>query len=455
MINTKKEFAPYGQWSSRITPEMTGSLLEISQPAWSADGTLFWWERFSTKASINSRNPETGEIVSLTGDHQPGGELMYGGGAFGLSNNALYFIDKITHQLFRTNLLEASSTPLTSTLINAGSPTLSPKGDFVIFVHSNGESDGIFIQVLDSQQGPSPLVTRSDFFNYPRWHPDGRQITWISWDHPHMPWDSSSLWLGSIEINQGEKPRLVDKTLIAGGAGIAVLQPEFSPDGRYLAYISDQDGWWQLYLVDLSTGNHQQLTNVPCEHGLPPWLQNQKSYGFSPDGDRIYFLRNQEGFRSLWCLDLKKGTENQIQLDENYSWLDELVVSPREDKIALVASSGDSPPRLITILPDGKTELIRLSSTDPLPCNIFSLPRAISWKSDGEHKIQGLFYAPENPCFVGTGKPPLLVNIHSGPTRQKWAEFQPRTQYFTSRGFAVLEVNYRGSSGYGRDYRQA
>ncbi|MCJ7716730.1 MAG: prolyl oligopeptidase family serine peptidase, partial [Anaerolineales bacterium] len=122
---------------------------------------------------------------------------------------------------------------------------------------------------------------------------------------------------------------------------------------------------------------------------------------------------------------------------------------------ALVASSGDMPPRLITIQPDGKTEIIRLSSENPLPRNIFSLPRAISWENGGKLKIHGLFYPPLNPGFSGNGNPPLLIIIHSGPTRQKWAEFQPRTQYFTSRGFAVLEVNYRGSTGYGRDYCQA
>jgi dipeptidyl aminopeptidase/acylaminoacyl peptidase len=270
-----------------------------------------------------------------------------------------------------------------------------------------------------------------------------------------MPWDSSSLWLGTLETSPGEGPRLASKTLIAGGEGISVLQPEFSPDGRWLAYISDQSGWWQIHIYDLDSGESRQLTWVPAEHALPPWLQNQNTYGFSSDSKKLYFLRSQEGYRSLWVLDLGKGGETRIELDEKYTWLDWFSISPQEERMALITSASDLPPRLITVDPSGHTKTIRHSTQEDLPRELFSIPQPISWTNSEGISTKGLFYPPHNPAFQADGLPPLLVIIHSGPTRQKYAEFSPRTQLFTSRGYAVLEVNYRGSSGYGRAYRQS
>jgi dipeptidyl aminopeptidase/acylaminoacyl peptidase len=270
-----------------------------------------------------------------------------------------------------------------------------------------------------------------------------------------MPWDSSALWLGRLDLSMDEHPRLVSKSLIAGGEGISVLQPEFSPDGRWLAYISDQSGWWQIHLFDLDRGDHRQLTSAPAEHALPPWLQNRNAYGFSRDSHKIYFLRNQAGFRSLWVWDLETDRESALELDENYTWLDWFSISPLDDRMGLVASAADLPPRLITVDPSGKTEIIRRAAEDELPRKLFSLPQPISWTNQDKSEVKGLFYPPHNPDIQAEGLPPLLVIIHSGPTRQKSADFQARTQFFTSRGFAVLEVNYRGSSGYGRTYRQS
>ena len=446
---------PYGLWPSQITPQNTGGLLDLSEPSWTVNGDLLWRERNSTQGSIQMAAADGGEITCISGEYNIGGGLLYGGGSFGVGKKWVLSIDNISQQLIQSSLEEGDLKPLTSKLMRSASPVISPNDRAALFIHSDGEQDAIYLSILDKGIDPAPLITGEDFYNFPRWHPQGHQIAWISWNHPHMPWDSSSLWLGSLEMSREEDPRLVSDSQVAGGEGISVLQPEFSPDGQWLAYISDQSGWWQIHIYDLGSGEHRQLTAAPAEHALPPWLQNRNAYGFSHDSKQIYFLRNQDGYRSLWVIGLEDGQESRIILDESYTWLDWFSISPTEDRIALIASASDQPPRLITVDPSGKSKTIRNSTDEDLPQNIFSIPNPVSWTMPDNSPVAGLFYPPHHPMHWENGKPPLLVMIHGGPTSQKYAEFSPRTQFFTSRGFAVLEVNYRGSSGYGRGYRQA
>lgn len=450
-----KKQLPYGLWPSRITPRNTAGLLDLSETAWNGKGDLLWREREARAASLQMLSAGQGEIACLSGEYAVGGGLLYGGGSYGADQKSAVFVDRISQQLIRYSFLDGGLSQLTADLVLCGSPVLSPDGQSALFVHSDGEKEAIYLIDLARAGIPAPVISGADFFNYPRWHPGGRLVAWMSWNHPCMPWDSSSLWLGSLEHTPEGKPQLASETLIAGGEGISVLQPEFSPDGKSLAFLSDQSGWWQIHLYDLERGESRQLTTVPAEHALPPWLQNQTAYGFSPDSQKLYLLRNQDGFRSLRVIDLKEGEESRIALDQPYTWLDWFSISPREEKIALIASASDQPPRLITVDPTGRTTILRSSAREDLPKRLFSIPKPIAWINEGDKAVKGLFYPPHNPGYQAAGPPPLLVIIHSGPTRQKVAEFSPRTQFFTSRGFAVLEVNYRGSSGYGRAYRQS
>lgn len=452
---TEKKQLPHGRWPSQITPQNTGRLLDLSETAWNKSGDLFWRERNSTQGSIRMAAAGCREAKHISGSMNVGGSLHYGGGSYGAEEDWVIFIDRSSRQLFRASLRGEEIFQITTRLSNPASPVISPDRGSVLFIHSDGEHDALVLITLEKVLYPTSINHNADFYNYPRWHPLGNQIAWISWKHPHMPWDSSKLWMGSLEPSSGEAPQLLSETLIAGGDGISVLQPEFSPDGKWLAYLSDQDGWWQLYLYDLATGNREQITTEEAEHALPPWMQNRNAYGFSRDSKKIFFLRNQEGFRSIWVKDLTLGEETKITLPETYTWMDWLSVSPVEDRMAMIASAGDIPPQVITVDPSGRVEIIRRSNKEDLPRNLFSLPKPVSWPNPEGSQTKGLFYPPHNPGYQADETPPLLVIIHSGPTRQKFAEFSPRTQFFTSRGFAILEVNYRGSSGYGRTYRQS
>ncbi len=450
-----KQTLPYGTWPSRITPELTGNLREISELSWSGDGRLLWVERCSNHSSLMAWDPGQGDIKGLAGDFNVGGGIMYGGGSYTVCRDQVVFIDKRSSQLYLISGINSAPLPLGSSPHPKSSPSISPFGTNLVYIESDGKNDSIKITDYTRAREHLTFDSRFDFYNYLRWHPHGNQLAWVSWDHPHLPWDSSHLHLGNLNCSSPEKLQLDQDLIISGGEDISILQPEFSPDGSSLVYISDQNGWWQLYIYDLKTGLNKQLTEKPAEHGLPPWVQDQRSFAFSSQGNKIYFLRNQEGFCSLWSYGLKTHVESRIELDENYTWLEGLVVSPRDDHIALVASGADLPPRLITAEPDGKTRIIRDSTSPEIARGQFSLPKPITWTGKDGEDVHGLFYQPNNPDYQGTGKAPLLIIIHSGPTRQKYAEFQPRTQYFTSRGYAVLEANYRGSTGYGRDYWQA
>lgn len=446
---------PYGTWPSRVHPETTGALRNISEPAWTASGELIWVERTSDQTYLMIKPRDDAPPRKLLPDLQVGGGLLFGGGTLSTRGDLTAAVVRKTSRVIIINSGDQQIREAIDLPGRAASPSLKPDGTALLFVHARGEQHSL--QLIPCLENPHAvrLESKADFYNYPRWHPSGEQITWMSWDHPAMPWDSARIFNARIDRSSDRAPVLTDQRMIAGGKGVSVVQPEWSPDGKSLAYVSDKTGWWQMYLYDPEADRHDQLTFEEAEHGLPAWLQDIRTYTFSRDSRYLFFIRNREGFASLWKIDLKSGREKRIGLDEEYTWLESLALSPDGTRLAAAASSGRIPPRLITIDLEGQTHVIRRSLPGELPKRIFSSPSPVSWQSESGGSIHGLFYPPHNPDFTGPGKPPLLVIAHSGPTRQKWAEFQPRTQYFTSRGYAVLEVNYRGSTGYGRKYREA
>jgi dipeptidyl aminopeptidase/acylaminoacyl peptidase len=334
---------------------------------------------------------------------------------------------------------------------------LSPDGNWLLFVHSYEEQDALAIVDSQGTSWPQKLTAAHDFYMQPAWHPSGAYIAWIAWNHGSMPWDGTFLLMGRLQYHQGQMPFIEEIQLVAGNEDISIFQPEFSPDGRYLAFVSDESGWWQLYLYDLKNREHRQLTHAEAEHGLPAWLQGMRTYAFDPQGDLI-FLRSEKGFISLWRMNLASGEEQRLPLDNNYTYLEQIRAASHG--IALLASGGNTPTRVITCEGERSSDVEadavkvwRRSTSESLPADAYSNPEPISWQGLSNGLIYGLYYPPCNDRFEGLGKPPLIVRIHGGPTSQVGARFNLEAQFFASRGYAVLEVNYRGSSGYGRAYR--
>jgi dipeptidyl aminopeptidase/acylaminoacyl peptidase len=179
-----------------------------------------------------------------------------------------------------------------------------------------------------------------------------------------------------------------------------------------------------------------------------------RTYDFSPDGKAIYFLRNQEAFMGLWVVEIESRLKHRISVGSEYTWFSQPAVSPDGEQVALIASGGRTPSRVITTTLDGSDWILKRSLPENLPSKTYALPQSITWEGMDGKEVHGLYYPPQNPAYEGIGTPPLMVQVHGGPTSQREASFDSRAQFFTSRGWGVLEVNYRGSTGYGRAYRE-
>lgn len=443
----------YGLWQSPITPISLARGTRFSDVAWDRDGTLVWHESRSDRSVLVVQPPDGDAPRDLNSDFNIRAEVGYGGGDFSVGLGDIYFIEAKSSRIYRQPTHAGPAKPITPAFGSAASPTLSPDGKFLLYVHTYEGEDSIGLVDVDGASWPIKLVSGDDFYMQPCWHPDGKSIAWIAWNHPQMPWDGTTLYTGRIKP-AGNGPGLGDVVPIVGDARTSVFQPQFSPDGRYLAYVADPEGWWQLYLYDLVSAEHTVCTGGNAEHGIPAWVQGLRTYDFSPDGKSIYYLRNQDGFIGLWKLDIESKMKESVWIDSAYTWLTQVAVAPTGDQVAVIASGGRVPTRVITYEAGGKTRVLRRSLPEDLPQETYALPQPVTWHGMDGEDVYGLFYAPQSETFVGIGVPPLMVLIHGGPTGQRGASFDSQAQFFASRGWGVLQVNYRGSAGFGRVYRE-
>ncbi len=429
-----------------LSPRRLARTLGLTDLAWDDDGTLIWRETRGGKGVLVVQPPDGSAPRDLNNEFAVSAGVGYGGGDFGAGRGAVYFIERASKRIYRQLTQTGTARPITPAFGTAASPVISPDGRRVLYVHTYEGEDCLALVDADGANWPHKLVSGDDFYMQPCWHPNGERIAWIAWNHPQMPWDGTRLHLATLP--RGSEP--AGGSIIAGDENTSIFQPQFSPDGRWLAYVSDESGWWQIYLYELESGERRQLTHAEAEHGAPAWIQGMRTYGFGPRGEWIYFIRNQEGFASLWRVNLESGAEERLPLPEEYTWLEQIAIHPREEKIALIASGGRTPKRVIVCESAGSVRIVRRSAAEDLPPKTYAPLEAITWPGMDGERVHGLFYAPASASH---GAPPLVVMVHGGPTSQRGAAFYPDVQFFTTRGYAVLQVNYRGSTGYGRAYR--
>jgi dipeptidyl aminopeptidase/acylaminoacyl peptidase len=464
MTTRNRRFRPYGLWTSNLKPEDSAGDLRLSDVAWLADSsTLVWLEERSDRGVVACAPAETGVVRELT---PPGlnvrARLGYGGGDFAVNRTDLYFVSD--GRIFRDPLAPGSKAiPITpASAPEPACPTPSPAADSLIYIVSDGASDSLRIVDSAGFQAPETLDDAHGFYMQPRWRPSGESVAWVSWDNPNMPWEGSGLYLANLQRPRG-RARLRSKRLIAGdpSGAVAVAQPEFSPDGRYLAYVSDETGWFNLHILDLESGLTIHAADDGAEHCQPAWTQGQRSYAWAPDGRSLYLIRSVNGFQSLarYFPGIQAFETVGGRLSD-YTVLSQIAIAA-SGAVALIASSAQRPPEVIALDAEAQLSVVRKSCARPLPKS--QLSRAKPWNSGlaghgqpgggGNHASHGLYYPPCNPNFYGTGLPPAVIRVHGGPTSQYLPGYHVETQFLTSRGFAVLELNYRGSSGYGRPYR--
>jgi len=450
---TQKTQQPFGLWKSPIKPSHLAGASTFTNVAWDHDGTLVWREnRAGRSGALLVQSPDDNAPRDLNDSYAARGGVGYGGGAFTVGHGNVYFIEAKTQRIYRQPTQKGVARPITPEFGAAASPVLSPDNRQLLYIHSYEGSDSIAVVDTDGGSWPQQVVAGDDFYMQPCWHPSGGQIAWIAWNHPQMPWDGTTLHLAQFDPTLHKLKGIVT---VAGDSQTAVFQPQFSPDGRYLAYIADQTGWWHLYLYDLSTGEHRQLTTGEAEYGVPAWLQDFRTFGFSSPGETIYILRSAAGLSHLEQIDVASGVCEQIQVGDVYTWLEQIAVHPSAPRVALIASGGRTPSRIITVDIEEGTRIWRRATSENLPASAYVSPSSIHWTSIDGGTTHGLFYPPCAAIMADDTRPPIIVMVHSGPTTQRGASFYPDVQFFISRGYAVLQVNYRGSTGYGRSYRDA
>ena len=456
--------APCGAWSSPISSAMLaagGNSLDTIQ----LDGDRLY--------CIERRPAEQGRCVILQATEGKTDDLLpapfsarsrvheYGGGAFCAHNGIIHFVNDSDQAIYRLHEGEVEKLAW-----EAGSRFAdlhaSADGRWLLAVaEHHGASVENRLVAIDTASGAiHTLFADSDFCASARLSPDGGQLCWLSWNHPNMPWDGNQLWLADFHGDRVENARVIagrQTACLDDNDGISISQPRWSPDGR-LFYLSDEDDWWQLYVWQDGAG----LRLLDAEQDLcpPQWVFAQSNYAFI-DGKRLVTSLELDGERQLVCLDLT-GVEQQparlTPLPTAWQSFDSLAANARG--IACIAASPRDFPALIhapldnASLPAAFTCLRRACDVD-IGRQYFSTAQAVQFENRHGEIVHANYYPPHNPDYrpMKHERPPLIVICHGGPTACAGAELDLRKQYWTSRGFALLDVNYSGSSGFGRRYR--
>lgn len=429
--------------------------LRLGDIAWDSDGrTLVHLEGRSDRGVLVAHSKDGAAPRDLTTELNVRAEVGYGGGDFTVAAGHVYFAVQGSGRLYRQPLASGAARPITPAFGKAANPVVSPDNRVVAYVHHDDDQiDRIAAVDVEGTLWPQILTDGHDFYMQPRFSPDGRLFAWIAWDHPNMPWDGTRLYLASV-VSDGETlPRLTEPRVIAGGDEIAIFQPEFTPDGKTLLFASDESGWSRIAAYDLATAKVRWLVDDEAEYGMPAWVQDVRTYGVSADSRYVVAKRNERGFEQLMRIDIQSGESNAVDAVAEYSDIARVVCSPVDDRVALLASSPTVPPRIVVHdFANGQSRVIARASGETVSPESLSRPRAVSWNTAGDETAHGIYYPPASARFSSSGRPPLIVLVHGGPTSQSRATWHPQSQFFATRGYAVLLVNYRGSTGYGRAY---
>ncbi len=469
-----KTEAPYGTWTSPLTAaRVTAGALRLGEIALDGDD-VYWTEGRASEGGRYVIVKRT--LDGLTTDVTPAGfnarsrAHEYGGAAMTVHRGDVYF-SNFTDQRLYLQPQGGAPVALTAEGFFFAEPRMDTTRGRLVAVREDHRQDGaeppaaiVAIEVPGADRvtrrpaaptAGTVLVSGADFYSDPIVSPDGATLAWLQWNHPNMPWDGTELWTAPIKADGS----LGAKAKVAGGIDESIFQPEWSPDGM-LYFVSDRTGWWNLYRA--SGGGIQPLHPMPAEFGKPQWTFSMVTYAFAGP-KRIAATYVQDGRWKLGFIET-----DPVRWEPVPTSLD-VMESLRADQRALYfvgASPTTAPVVARMTLAAMEPEVLRASTSEPIDPAWISRPEPVTFPAPasapaegaapgGSREVHAFYYPPTNPHFsapAGT-TPPLLVLTHGGPTAATEAVLDAEVQFWTSRGFAVLDVNYSGSTGYGRDYR--
>ena len=445
--------APYGTWKSSISAELIASSgVTLSEPMTNGSD-VFWLEgrpseggrqaivRFSDgKSDVLPR-----EFNARTTVHE------YGGGSYFPHGETVFFSNFDDQRLYRFDP-GGPPTPITpepalARGLRFADGVVTKDGNWIICVqerHQEGSEaiNELVILPTDGSAEPAAIASGRDFYSTPRLSPDGSRLLWLSWDHPNMPWDGTDLWVADFS-NQ----TLKNERKVAGGPDESIYGPIWSPDGQ-IYFTSDRSGWWNIYRE--VEGSIERVCKEEAEFGGPQWAFRFGHQSFLEDG-RLISLFSDRGIDHVAVIQDAKPVERKTPYTSFRPW-----VTPTDGSVLLIGASPTEPMSVIRLdIDSGDLEVLARGSEEKVDEGFLSIAEPIEFPTKGGKTAHALYYAPKNADYEGPieEKPPLLVFTHGGPTGHVNSSRDLAKQFWTSRGFAVVDVNYGGSTGYGREYR--
>jgi len=449
--------APYGSWKSPITADLLASTY-VALDELSIDGDDVYWNELRANDKgrnvIVQRKPD-GTRTDIT---PPGFSARtrvheYGGGCYLVQNGTVFFSNYNDQRLYRQDS-GGDPTPVTPPVdMRYADGIIDKKRNCIISIREDhtvktGQAVSTIVSLdLEKIGEGKVLVSRNDFYSTPRLSPNGSKLAWLTWNHPNMPWDGTELWVADVKpdgsLGKSEK--------VAGGLEESIFQPEWSPDG-ILYFSSDRTGWWNLYRWH--NNQIEPLYPMEAEFGLPQWGFGHHTFVFD-SSNHIICAYTKDGLWHLASLNPTKKTLKPIETPINQLLWGNLAT--KNGIIYIIGGSATEPSSVAQIdLSSKETQILHRSREITIGKEYLSVPDAIEFPTENRLTAFAFFYPPKNPDYEAPReeKPPLLVVSHGGPTSASPSTLRYEIQYWTSRGIGVVDVNYGGSTGHGKEYRR-
>ncbi|MGZ4302791.1 MAG: S9 family peptidase [Gaiellaceae bacterium] len=452
--------APYGSWPSPITTDLVASEGGVSFGYLDIDEHGVYWTESRPQESGRSAlvfRPHGGEPVDVvppdfnvrTRVHE------YGGGAWFRHGSVVFCSSFDDSRLYRIEAPGSDPQPITPEppdphAFRYADGRVFADGRLIVCVretHGEGEPQNeLVVLPTDGSAEPQVIASGRDFYAAPRPSPDETALAWLAWDHPHMPFEGTDLCVGAL----ADDGAMSNGRRVAGSEQESIFQPEWGPDGL-LYFVSDRTGWSNLYVE--RDGEVHALTSEQAELGYPQWVFDLSRYAFLGD-DRIACIFTRSAVDGLEILDLESG--KLTSLDLPFTSYSSPALRSHGTRVVFPAASPTQPSAVIELdTESGERQVLRQSTEMELDERYITVAQAVEFPGTGGQSSHGFYYAPTNPDYEGPkGElPPLVVLVHGGPTAHVTTALDLEIQLFTSRGIAVIDLNYGGSTGYGREYR--